>query len=282
VGKDNGYDEDEDIEETLKRQQSHWRELLITVAMGVLVIGGIIFIVVFQMQDAASSPQVTSKVGPTATALALASRTAAVVERIEQAATAQAAGTATAIERPTMAILQATASARYPNLVYGPVSGSLPHIEPDLRGNQQSFGRAFTSVSNFIVEARFYNPYSTSVHRWTAAVVFRDVNPNQNYRFVIDSDKVWRLLSLGTNPVDMSGQLDNLDISTEGSNLVRLTVQGSKLTFVVNEKQYPSLDVLQMQQPGDVSLIVGALSGDIIPGRETRFDDFTIWSLDQQ
>jgi hypothetical protein len=164
-------------------------------------------------------------------------------------------------------------------LVYGPQSGSLVHEAEDelIEGEN-----ADVSLKNFIVEAKFYNPYATSTGTWDYGFILRHVEKNVQYRFVIQSDQTWTLMNnsgSADGAVIAEGNLPNLDVSENGWNQAKLIFKDDKGLFYLNDEFIAEMDLSERTNSGDIYVVTGVYSGDEITGKTTKYVDFTIWSL---
>ena len=221
--------------------------------------------------------QATTDAQATSTAASLAA-TATVQTQI--AATAQAL--ASVIAPPSV---QATieALARLATRVYGPADNQLEHHKNDAV-------EASVSVrlpSNFIVEGRFYNPDVPLTAQWSYGFMFRDMadTAKGHYRVYIQSDGKWRFASVTPRPgkwdfeFPASGNLSNLDRSPNGSNQLRLVVNGGEAYLFVNGKYIDTLNVSERLGPG---LLWPAIEFEAelgVDGKVTRYEDLTAWEL---
>lgn len=234
------------------------------------------------LRAAATQVQETVERGQTATAQAIfyeAARRTATAER-QQTSTLQAERTRTARSRATeSARATATARARTPQIVFGPSGGSLLHEDDE----SIKYDRAPVQLNNFIVTARFYNPFDSSENSWDYGFGFRETTDSE-YRLVVNSNQSWNL-RLATNANGTlefkgiaEGSISNLDISVNGSNLVRLEVRGGEARFYVNGDFIDTLDVSELTSTGDVWIGTGFFKGSEITGKSTRYQDFTVWT----
>jgi hypothetical protein len=70
-----------------------------------------------------------------------------------------------------------------------------------------------------------------------------------------------------------------LDVSASGTNHIRLVAKGETAYFFVNGNYIATLDVSGKLVAADVSVVTGAIEGDQVDGKSTRFEGFTVWSL---
>ncbi len=214
---------------------------------------------------------------------------ATMAERVRATSTAQAQATMTAqVYARQTAQVQMTADALSAYLaslegsrvlVYGPASGSLTHEASDSLIESYDAG---VNLRDFIVEARFYNPYSLSTGSWDYGFILRHETKNVQFRFVILSDKTWVLLNNSGDPdgtVIAEGELPGLDVSEKGSNLVRLIFQGERGLFFLNDALIAEFDLSSRMNSGGIYIATGVYQDDEIDGYATDFSDFTIWSI---
>jgi hypothetical protein len=219
-------------------------------------------------------------------------------ERVRTTSTAQAQLTATAQAEAATATagVKATATARIlateqarsnyistlqagRQLVYGPTSGSLLHEEEDglIEGDS-----AEVDLRDFVVEARFYNPYATSVGSWDYGFILRHEDKNTQYRFIVQSDRTWTVLN-NTGDSDgvviSEGGLASMDIQESGSNRILLIFKDSRGFFYLNNEFIAEIDLSARMNSGDIYIVTGVYSGDEVTGEATDYQDFTIWSL---
>jgi serine/threonine protein kinase/uncharacterized membrane protein YidH (DUF202 family) len=243
--------------------------------IGVLVAGMALGVFLLWFSGIGFTQQVEEHANATATA------------RAQATATAQAQATATAKARAT-----ATAQARNAyisgienraQLVFGPADGALEHHEDNL----VEASSAAVDLRDFIVEATFYNPYSTEIGSWDYGFLFRDAGGNNQYRLSIHSDKSWNLENAvpdsngeGWHSDDIAGgDIPNLDVTGNGYNVVKLICIGSTGYFFVNQTFIAEFDLSARLDSGDVRIATGIFNGDEVNGYSTRYDNFRVWSI---
>ena len=139
------------------------------------------------------------------------------------------------------------------------------------------------TLSNIVVEARFFNPYPTSEGTWSSGFLIRRTGGNANHRIYIHSDGDWyHYMSTGT--AESSQQLQRvpftgIDTSSEGSNHLRLIAKGDEGWLFINGTFAGKLDLTGWDQSGDVIAATGLRTGDEVEGKATVFQDFSVWSL---
>lgn len=160
----------------------------------------------------------------------------------------------------------------------GPFTDTLLH-DPK-KGNVLA-KTAQVNVRNFITEVRLYNPYDSNTNDWDYGIGFRqNSNSVRNYRLSVHSDKSWTLCLYDGNatphcPVIAQGIIAKLDISPNGSNVLRLEVKDDHAKLFVNEILIDTLNVSVLDLPGIVSVMIEYQ----VEGKATRYEDFTVWPL---
>ena len=202
---------------------------------------------------------------------------ATLVQRVMLTSTSLARATATTQAQTTKAALLSDIETSR-SLVYGPTAGALEHTTDELISAQD----AGVNLANFIVEARFFNPYATSQGNWDYGFILRHAEKNTHFRFVIKSEKSWALVNNTGDPdgvIIAQGELPSLDVSENGSNLVKLVFKGDRGWFYLNGGMVTELDLSARVNPGAIFIATGIFQGNGIAGSSTRYSDFSIWSL---
>jgi hypothetical protein len=164
------------------------------------------------------------------------------------------------------------------SLVYGPNLGALDHTTTGAIAAQD----AGVNLVNFIIEARFFNPYSTSQGAWDYGFILRHAEKNTHFRFVIKSEKSWALVNNTGGPdgaIIDQGELPSLDVTENGSNLIKLIFQAERGWFFLNGELITELDLSERLNPGAIFIATGMFQGDGMVGSSTHYSDFSIWSL---
>jgi hypothetical protein len=158
----------------------------------------------------------------------------------------------------------------------GPWSGDLEHTKDKTIADH----RGGIYVKDFIAEAEFYNPYSTSEGKWDYGFLFRYAK-GEAYAVQIAYDGTWRhLLSIeGTLTPVREG---NVILHTEAnqSNHMRIIVIGNSGALYVNGQLVATLDTSGLSQKGDVGAATGINYKFKTPEKVTPVKNFTVWSLD--
>ena len=159
---------------------------------------------------------------------------------------------------------------------FGPVDGSIEHDPDD--GKIDTYETNVTLVDG-IIEARFFNPYSSETGRWGSGFLFRTGSSWFHTVFVTQSGDWYHYRRTGDASNDQ--QVDtgfSVAIATGAydSNLIRLIVSGEAGTLFVNGEYVATLDLSEVMDAGGVYAIVGYFAGDGVAGKSTQFEDFKI------
>ena len=240
-------------------------------AVLVFCLGGTALVGLYLMGEQQASADATSK-AELRTTLDARVRTTSTAQALST--TAARAGATATVEQARAVIVEAGKT-----LVFGPQSGSLVHeAEDDLIEGEN----AGVDLKNFIVEAQFYNPYGTSVGTWDYGFILRHMEEDVQYRFVVQSDQTWTLMNNtgdANGEVIGEGELSSLNIDANGSNVIKLIFKDDQGLFYLNDEFITELDLTERSNSGDILIVTGVYSGDVITGKTTDYSDFTIWSL---
>jgi hypothetical protein len=169
-------------------------------------------------------------------------------------------------------------------VAFGPAAGTLAH-DPN---GQATCADSGSTAQDFVAEARLYNPFPAD-QGWDYAIAFADPSANDQSRYSIALDSLQhvslRLDSPGYNFEDRTTTYNPLDLSTNGSNLLKVYILGDTALVYVNDKYEASFD-LTGATFGDpaprtwrVMVCTGMKEGDVHPGKSTRYDGFTVWTV---
>lgn len=222
-----------------------------------------------QTADAETRATLSERVRTTSTAQSAALHTADAITQ----ATAQAQATSAA------ALAYVSGLEKQATLVYGPSSGSISH---DPANNLIEDFDAQVDLRNFILQARFTNPYGLEVADWDYGFILRHEAKNAQYRFVVLSDRTWTLLNNSGDAdgvVVAQGEVPDLDTSAGGTNLLRLVFQNERGLFFLNDRLVSEFDGSPRTNAGGIFIVTGVYQGDEAVGYATAFSDFTIWSI---
>ncbi len=236
-------------------------------------------------QRATSTAQVLANQRATSTAQVLANQratsTAQVLANQRATSTAQALATQRVTATAKAAGATATAAAAGARLAAGPTSGSLQHQED---GYIETYDPGL-DLTNFVAEARFYNPYPLTEGTWDFGFLFRARYLDgqwQHHAVRVRSSGQWcHVLKLEGSWGDaVCGPVAELYTGADASNLLRLVVIDKKGLFWVNDRFVASLDLSGLTMSGGVQAATGIASGDEINGKTTRYEGFSVRSLD--
>ena len=141
-------------------------------------------------------------------------------------------------------------------------------------------------MSDFIVAAKFTNPYSASSEDWDYGFIIRQSGTGSSRRhihIVVTSrgrwDVAWQQGSSGENQTIAEGKLGRFNTRAGERNTLWLAAFGERGLLLVNGKFISELDLSSITGAGDISVITGAFAGDEVAGAVTRFEDFTALSM---
>jgi hypothetical protein len=192
-------------------------------------------------------------------------------------ATAQVRAAATARVQATAQSIQAavTTAEQVAVQVVGPLNGSLKHKPGTFPTNGPD-----GSWRDFVAEARFYNPYASSMVDWDYGFVFRRaegdfyviyVRSNSTWRYSAYIDGEW--ISIDT------GKSSSIRQGADESNTLRLIVADRQGYLYANDSFVTMLDTSSLTSPGLVLVATGIMLGDDNEGETTRYEDFVIHDL---
>ena len=172
------------------------------------------------------------------------------------------------------------AVAQTPRYVFGPESGAIEHNTRD--GLIDTY-RANVLESDTVIEARFFNPYSSQAGSWSSGFFFRHSDANVAHIVVVSSNGAWhhylRTGDIATQQ-DLAAEYSNhIDTTAGGSNQVRVIANGSEGWLFINGSYVDNLDLSGLTSAGNVSAVGSYFQEDGIAGKSTRFEDFTIRRL---
>ena len=182
--------------------------------------------------------------------------------------------------QPTPVPTQGAIATQPSQYVFGPESGSIDH-DPD--DGLIDVHRANVSISDGIIEARFFNPYSNREGTWSYGFLIRNSGRNRVHMVVISSQSGWYHY-LRTGDVDSEQELIaeySMQINTEplGSNHMQIVAKGTEGWLFINGGFVGSLDLSGLTADGDIHAVGSFFRNDAISGKSTRFEEFTIRSM---
>ncbi len=160
---------------------------------------------------------------------------------------------------------------------YGPSDGAIEH-NPD--SGFIDTHRAFTSLTDGVIEARFFNPYPASEGPWSSGFLIRAGRLNEFHAIVFtESGRWYHGLRTGDVYTEQLANRESSHISTgSGGNHIRIIALGAEGWLFINGSYVDKLDLSGWDAAGGVSAVGAYFAGHGIAGRSTRFEDFTIWS----
>ena len=158
---------------------------------------------------------------------------------------------------------------------FGPLDGSIEHKDDGFINEHE----AYVSIADGIMEARFFNPYSSQTGSWGSGFLFRLGTSRFHTVFVTQAGRWHHYLRTGDASNDQqvgSGFSAFIDTGAYGSNFVRIITIGGDGALFVNGEFVTTLDLSGLIDAGRVSAIAGYFTGDGVAGKSTQFEDFKI------
>ena len=159
---------------------------------------------------------------------------------------------------------------------FGPINGSIEH---DLDDGFIDEYEANVSITDGIIEARFFNPYSSQTGSWGSGFLFRLGASQFHTVFVTQAGKWYHYLRTGDAANDQqvgSGISAAIAIGAFDSNHIRVIAIGGEGTLFVNGNFVATLDLNGLMDAGRVSAMAGYFASDGVAGKSTQFEDFKI------
>lgn len=161
---------------------------------------------------------------------------------------------------------------------FGPQAGELAHQpnEPTVHGLL-----AKVALRDVSIEAEFSAPYTLTLGSWDYGFAFRRVGPDQEYRLIVRSDGVWRLINVRNDQIKLIqwGRLNALNTSVDGSNTIKVVAKDRRGQLWINGSFVAELDLSMRANSGDVLIATGLFAGDEVANQATRYRQFTVWAL---
>ena len=192
-----------------------------------------------------------------------------------RAGSSELASTPVPTSRPTSAPSPAG------DYTWGPLSGGLQHNPSDDFIETEYAG---VLISDLVVEATFINPYSASTDPWDYGFILRNRADVPFLQFVVSSNRQWAVMTGTDAPYDRlgGGTLSRLETGAGGRNHLMVVAIGQRGWFFVNGDFIADVDLGSVTNSGDVAVITGAYTGDVVAGAVTRYEDFTGRQLHKQ
>ncbi|MEO8287221.1 MAG: hypothetical protein ABI670_12420 [Chloroflexota bacterium] len=235
----------------------------------------------------------------TGTALAIASTTAdahaGATTQAYMVATSTAAAKATLEAPATLTVqardfleMQAQAEAtvgvmeKTAEKVFGPSDGELEQAA----GGNAKCDATVDGMTDFIVEARFTNPYSDEQNRWDYGFAFTNAGDDAQYFVAVDSDggRFFTLQAPGYT-IQYRDDARQLDLSNNGTNTLKAYVAGNVVHLYINGRFEATRDLADLHFGQDVGgphgvLICTAMREEDSPdGNTTHYEGLTVWRV---
>ena len=165
---------------------------------------------------------------------------------------------------------------------YGPRNGAIEHDTDDGKIDTH---RSYVHITDGIIEAQFSNPYSEREGDWSSGFLFRHSGQGQ-FHVVVVNESAWWYHGLRTGDADHEQELASdtassyISTGSTGTNHIRIIMLGPNGWLFVNGNYIDKLRLGGWLEPGSVSAVGGYFSGDGVDGESTRYQNFTIWSIE--
>ncbi len=182
---------------------------------------------------------------------------------------------------PTPVTTVTATPTRVPQFTFGPRNGSI-ELDP-LDGFIDEY-ETFVTLENGVIEATFFNPYSSREGDWSSGFMFRLDDQDQFHIVLIQTDGQWshhlRTVSTGDNDQFLAGRFSSeISTSSGGTNHIRIIFNGDAGWLFINDEYVQELDLSGITNEGYVSAVGSYFQGDGVDGKSTRFENFTIREL---
>ena len=163
---------------------------------------------------------------------------------------------------------------------YGPRDDAIDH-DP----SSDKISTHFTRVSlvDGIIEAHFFNPYSVQDGSWSYGFLIRGSSTSEFHAIVVDHLGWWyHDVRTGDDTTQEVGSetSDHINTRASGSNHIRIIALGVEGWLFINDEYVDKLDLSDWVRDGSASAISSYFTGDGIQGKSTRFEEFTIWAIE--
>ena len=162
---------------------------------------------------------------------------------------------------------------------FGPTDGVMLHTD-------DGFIKTYSTgvvVTDALVEAQFFNPYSTSEGSWSSGFLLRNSDVNTFHAVIVTSNGNWyHYVRTGTpeSEVELQSEFSvDIDTSVGGSNHLRVIALGEEGWLFINGNFVATLDLSDLSTAGDVEATTGYFTGDEIAGKATVFEAFSAKSV---
>lgn len=164
---------------------------------------------------------------------------------------------------------------------YGPHNGTIEHDPDDGNIDTQ---RTHIRLTDGIFEAQFSNPYSGREGDWSSGFLFRR-NDQGQFHGVVVNESAWWYHGLRTGDADHEQEVASeastyISTGSTGTNHIRIIALGSDGWLFINGNYVGKLRLGGWLEPGSVSAVASYSEGDGVDGESTRYQNFTIWSIE--
>jgi hypothetical protein len=134
-------------------------------------------------------------------------------------------------------------------------------------------------VEDFVARIEFINPSDATDRPWDFGIAFREQENGDHYRLTVASDGSWEF-QVGLQADLAGGAVPALSFEEGGRNVLEIVVAGDSAGFSVNDVFVSELNVSELHGASDVWAGAGFHQANAHDGEITRFEDFTVWSLE--
>jgi hypothetical protein len=134
-------------------------------------------------------------------------------------------------------------------------------------------------VEDFVARIEFINPSDATDRPWDFGIAFREQENGDHYRLTVASDGTWEF-QIGLQTDLAGGTVPALSFEDGGRNVLEIVVAGDSAGFSVNDVFVSELNVSELHGASDVWAGAGFHQANAHDGEITRFENFTVWSLE--
>ncbi|MCC5640434.1 GUN4 domain-containing protein [Nostoc sp. CHAB 5844] len=134
-------------------------------------------------------------------------------------------------------------------------------------------------LCNFIVEAKFYNPYNGADIKWKYGFSFRETSSDLNHDPQRQRYNLWissndKILFLEGPNYRVEEKISNLDVSEKGFNKLRLFALKETAIVFINDLHIQNFDISELMIPGKVYLVSTGIND-----KSAKYEDFKLWQI---
>ena len=160
---------------------------------------------------------------------------------------------------------------------FGSVGGTINHTP-----NDGLIDGCLTDVdvADVVIEATFFNPYSPNEGFWSQGFVFRSLDIHTRHAVIATNSGYWAHYLKRSAEQDWelqeSRDTDLVRLAKGASNHIRVFALGGFGMLFINDAFASLLDLNGLVEPGYVVGVSAFYSDDGLPGKSTRYKDFSI------